>query len=402
MTNQMLTQKIEAAVEALKQGKLIIVSDSLDREAEGDMVGLAEYVSPENVNTMVTKARGLLCVPMSAVVAQRLGLKPMVTDATDAYGTAFTVSTDARTTTTGISAYDRAATIAALAKTDSRFDDFYHPGHIFPLIARDNGVLERDGHTEAAVDLARLAGSQPVAYICEILKKDGMMARRKDLKAYAEGTQTPLITIEELQQYRQFKTIETIANVALPTRYGTFKMKALKTSEDGEPTLLITKGDLHGTTPLLLRLHSECLTGDVFGSKRCDCGAQLAESLKRIEQAGRGAVLYLRQEGRGIGLANKLKAYELQEQGLDTVEANLHLGLPADDRNYGLAAAILRQEGVTTVNLMTNNPDKIKQLAQYGIRVNQRIPLEAGLTQENEAYLKTKKNKFHHLLREVN
>lgn len=402
MTNQVLTQKIEAAVEALQRGKLIIVADSLDREAEGDMVGLAEYVSPENVNTMVTKARGLLCVPMSAAVAQRLGLKPMVTDATDAYGTAFTVSTDARTTTTGISAYDRAATIGALAKPDSRFADFYHPGHIFPLIARDNGVLERDGHTEAAVDLARLAGSQPVAYICEILKKDGTMARRKDLKAYAEGTQTPLITIEELQQYRQVKTIEMVANVALPTRYGTFKMKALKTSEDGEPTLLITKGNIHGAAPLLLRLHSECLTGDVFGSKRCDCGAQLAESLKRIEQAGRGAVLYLRQEGRGIGLVNKLKAYELQEQGLDTVEANLHLGLPADDRNYGLAAAILRQEGVTTVNLMTNNPDKIKQLEQYGIRVNQRIPLETGLTQENEAYLKTKKNKFHHLLREVN
>ena len=401
MTNQALTQKIEAAIEHLKQGKLIIVADSLDREAEGDMVGLADYVSPENVNTMVTKARGLLCVPMSADVAQRLGLRSMVTDATDAYGTAFTISTDARTTTTGISAYDRAATIAALAKPDSQFDDFYHPGHIFPLIAKDNGVLERDGHTEAAVDLAKLAGVQPVAYICEVLKKDGTMARRKDLKAYAEGTQTPLITIEELQQYRQLKAIEVIASVELPTKYGDFKLKALKTSTDGEPTLLITKGKISGNEPLLLRLHSECLTGDVFGSKRCDCGAQLAESLKRIELAGRGAVLYLRQEGRGIGLANKLKAYELQERGLDTVEANLHLGLPADDRNYGLAAAILRQEGVSTVNLMTNNPDKIKQLEQYGIRVNHRIPLEIGLTQENEGYLKAKKNKFHHLLKEV-
>lgn len=401
MTNQALTQKIEAAIEHLKQGKLIIVADSLDREAEGDMVGLADYVSPENVNTMVTKARGLLCVPMSADVAQRLGLRSMVTDATDAYGTAFTISTDVRTTTTGISAYDRAATIAALAKPDSQFDDFYHPGHIFPLIAKDNGVLERDGHTEAAVDLAKLAGVQPVAYICEVLKKDGTMARRKDLKAYAEGTQTPMITIAELQQYRQLKVIEVIADVELPTKYGDFKLKALKTSTDGEPTLLITKGKISGNEPLLLRLHSECLTGDVFGSKRCDCGAQLAESLKRIELAGRGAVLYLRQEGRGIGLANKLKAYELQERGLDTVEANLHLGLPADDRNYGLAAAILRQEGVSTVNLMTNNPDKIKQLEQYGIRVNHRIPLEIGLTQENEGYLKAKKNKFHHLLKEV-
>lgn len=401
MTNQALIQKIEAAIEALKQGKLIVVADSLDREAEGDMVGLAEYVSPATVNTMVTKARGLLCVPMSAEIAHRLDLKPMVTDATDAFGTAFTISTDARTTSTGISAYDRATTIQALAQTDSQFADFYHPGHIFPLIARDNGVLERDGHTEAAVDLAKLAGSQPIAYICEILKKDGTMARRKDLKAYAEGTQIPMITIPELQRYRQLKTIETIANVQLPTKYGNFKLKAFKTGADSEPTLLITKGNISSDEPLLLRLHSECLTGDVFGSKRCDCGAQLAEALKRIEQAGRGAVLYLRQEGRGIGLANKLKAYELQEQGLDTVEANLRLGLPADDRNYGLAAAILRQEGVKTVNLMTNNPDKIQQLEQHGIHVNQRISLETGLTPENKAYLMTKKNKFHHLLKEV-
>ncbi|WP_137630226.1 GTP cyclohydrolase II [Secundilactobacillus hailunensis] len=402
MTNQALTQKIEAAIKTLKQGNLIIVADSLNREAEGDMVGLAEYVSPTTVNTMVTKARGLLCAPMSATVAQRLGLKPMVTDATDAFGTAFTISTDARTTSTGISAYDRATTIAALAQTGSQFADFYHPGHVFPLIARDNGVLERDGHTEAAVDLAKLSGSQPVAYICEILKKDGTMARRKDLKAYAEGTQTPMITIPELQQYRQLKMIQTITEVNLPTKYGNFKLKAFKTSVDSEPTLLITKGNIQGNEPLLLRLHSECLTGDVFGSKRCDCGAQLAESLKRIEQAGRGAVLYLRQEGRGIGLANKLKAYELQEQGLDTVEANLHLGLPADDRNYGLAATILRQEGVKTVNLMTNNPDKIQQLEHHGIQVNQRIALETGLTPENKAYLTTKKNKFHHLLKEVN
>ncbi|MFC6253708.1 GTP cyclohydrolase II [Secundilactobacillus hailunensis] len=402
MTNQALTQKIEAAIKTLKQGNLIIVADSLNREAEGDMVGLAEYVSPTTVNTMVTKARGLLCAPMSATVAQRLGLKPMVTDATDAFGTAFTISTDARTTSTGISAYDRATTIAALAQTGSQFADFYHPGHVFPLIARDNGVLERDGHTEAAVDLAKLSGSQPVAYICEILKKDGTMARRKDLKAYAEGTQTPMITIPELQQYRQLKMIQTITEVNLPTKYGNFKLKAFKTSVDSEPTLLITKGNIQGNEPLLLRLHSECLTGDVFGSKRCDCSAQLAESLKRIEQAGRGAVLYLRQEGRGIGLANKLKAYELQEQGLDTVEANLHLGLPADDRNYGLAATILRQEGVKTVNLMTNNPDKIQQLEHHGIQVNQRIALETGLTPENKAYLTTKKNKFHHLLKEVN
>lgn len=402
MSNEEITNKIENAVETLKQGRLIIVADSLDREAEGDMIGLAELVTPENVNTMVTKARGLLCVPMAADVAQQLELKPMVADATDAFGTAFTISTDARNTTTGISAYDRATTIATLAHPDSQFNDFYHPGHVFPLISRENGVLERDGHTEAAVDLARLAGSRPVAYICEILKKDGTMARRKDLKAYAEGTQTPLITIEELQTYRRLKTLETIAHVDLPTDYGHFKMTAFKTSADTEPTLLLTKGDISGAEPLLVRLHSECLTGDVFGSKRCDCGAQLAESLRRINREGRGALLYLRQEGRGIGLANKLKAYELQEQGFDTVEANLKLGLPADDRHYGLAAMILKQQGVSAINLLTNNPDKISQLEQHGIRVNKRVPLETGVTAENQHYLETKKAKFHHLLKEVN
>lgn len=401
MSEQSVKQRIETALETLKEGKLIIVADSLEREAEGDMVGLADYVTPATVNTMVTKARGLLCVPMSAEVAERLGLKPMVTDATDAYGTAFTVSTDARTTSTGISAFDRATTIAALAKPSSHFDDFYHPGHIFPLIARDNGVLERDGHTEAAVDLAKLAGGQPVAYICEILKKDGTMARRKDLKAYAEGTQTPMITIADLQTYRRQQAIEEITTVKLPTEYGDFKLTAFKTDDGNEPTLLISKGDLTTPEPVLLRLHSECLTGDVFGSKRCDCGAQLAESLRRIERAGRGAVLYLRQEGRGIGLANKLKAYKLQEAGLDTVDANLKLGLPADDRNYQLAATLLKQVGIGTVNLMTNNPDKISQLEQFGIRVNRRLPLETGLTVENTAYLKTKKVKFHHLLKEV-
>ncbi|MTV82778.1 GTP cyclohydrolase II [Lactobacillus sp. CRM56-3] len=398
-----MIHRTEAAIETLKKGQLIIVADSLDREAEGDMVGLADRVTPKTVNTMVTKARGLLCVPMAASVAHRLNLKPMMTDATDAFGTAFTISTDVRTTSTGISAFDRAATIQALADPASGFNDFYHPGHIFPLIARENGVLERDGHTEAAVDLARLAGAQPVAYICEILKKDGTMARRKDLKAYAEGTQTPLITIEDLQTYRRLQMVNTITTVDLPTEYGHFKMTAFKTNDENEPTLMVTKGDISsGDEPLLVRLHSECLTGDVFGSKRCDCGAQLAAALRMIERQGRGAVLYLRQEGRGIGLANKLRAYQLQEQGLDTVEANLKLGLPADDRNYGLAATILKQAGVTTVNLMTNNPDKIDQLEQHGIKVAHRIPLETGLTVENQRYLQTKKMKFHHLLKEVN
>lgn len=399
-----LEEKMNHALKHLQAGGLVIVADSTDREAEGDMVGLAECVTPAAVNLMVTKARGLLCAPLSPEYAARLQLKPMIADSNDAFGTAFTVSLDAKTTSTGISAFDRADTIHQLADPNSSWADFYHPGHIFPLIAKADGVFDRDGHTEAAVDLAKLAGAAPVAFICEVLKKDGHMARRKDLKALAEGLELPFLTIAEITAYRQAQENQPglTTKVALPTKYGNFSLEAFPSKNPSSPTLLISKGDLRQAEPLLVRLHSECLTGDILGSKRCDCGAQLAAALQKIEQEGRGAVLYLRQEGRGIGLTNKLRAYKLQEQGLDTVEANTHLGFPADSRNYKAAAEILKKAGSTNIRLMTNNPDKISQLEQYGINVVERVPLETGLAAENKQYLLTKKHKMHHLLSEVN
>lgn len=405
MTSEEIITKVENALSELKKGNLIIVADSPERESEGDMVGLADFATGETVNKMITHARGLLCVPMSREYGQRLHLTPMVPNGEDAFGTAFTISTDAKSTTTGISAFDRAKTIKKLADVNSTYDDFYHPGHVFPLIAADNGVFQRTGHTEAAVDLAKLAGGSPVAYICEVVKPNGKMARLKDLKVIAQENKLQLITIEDIIKYRDMKDtsyIKTIANVKLPTKYGDFQMKAFQINKTDEPTLLITKGELKKDEPVLFRMHSECLTGDVFGSKRCDCGEQLGTALKKIEQNGSGAVLYLRQEGRGIGLANKLKAYELQEQGYDTVEANEKLGFKPDEREYGIAAAILNHQGINRVDLMTNNPDKVNKLQELGIKVEQRIPLETKPTPENIHYLETKKSKFHHLLKEVN
>ncbi|MCD2256363.1 GTP cyclohydrolase II [Lactobacillus sp. CC-MHH1034] len=400
-----MIQRVENAIDVLKQGKLVIVADSEQREAEGDMIGLADYVTPEAVNTMITKARGLLCVPMSAEIAARLQLQPMVSHATDAFGTAFFTSVDAKTTSTGISAFDRAMTIQQLANPDTVATDFYHPGHVFPIVAKDRGVLEREGHTEAAVDLAKIADAHPIAFITEILKRDGTMARRRDLKSFAEGIQTPFLTIEDIKLYRYMKSVDvldTITKVQLPTKYGDFQLEAFDTKDGSEPTLLISKGELNETEPLLLRVHSECLTGDIFGSKRCDCGEQLSKSLQQIEAAGRGAVIYLRQEGRGIGLANKLKAYKLQEAGMDTVEANVHLGFKPDERDYGLVAAILYQKQVSQIALMTNNPDKVQQLEQLGIKIVRRVPIEVSALPENISYLATKKHKMHHLLKEVN
>lgn len=403
MSKDEYIQRVESAIKALKQGQLVVVADAVDREGEGDMVGLADFATPYTVNQMISQAKGLLCVPMSQQVAQRLSLEPMISHGTDAFGTAFTVSLDAKTTTTGISAYDRADTIKTLADPTSNWDRFYHPGHIFPLIAKDGGVKTRGGHTEAAVDLAKLAGVTPVAYICEIVKEDGHMARTKDLQLFAKQNKLNFLTINDILKYREFQEnaqIKPYATVDLPTAYGHFQLQAFGDGEK-EPNLLISKGDITGKEPLLVRVHSECLTGDVLGSLRCDCGPQLRESLRRIEQAGRGAVIYLRQEGRGIGLTNKLRAYHLQDTGLDTVEANQALGLPADARHYDLAAEILKSKGVKQIELMTNNPDKVKQLQESGIEVVQRIPLEVGLTKENQAYLKTKKEKFHHILSEV-
>ncbi|MFT8459144.1 MAG: GTP cyclohydrolase II [Liquorilactobacillus ghanensis] len=406
MKSNKIIQRVEQALTTLKKGGLVIVTDDENREAEGDMIGLAEFATAKTVNRMVTKARGLMCVPMDPKVAQRLNLLPMSADSTDAFHTAFTVSVDAKTTSTGISAFDRAATIKKLADPNAQLVDFYQPGHIFPLIARKNGVLERGGHTEAAVDLAKLAGAQPVAYIMEILKKDGTMARRKDLKAFAEGMQLPLLSIADLKKYRYLKNIgvaDSAVKVNLPTRYGNFLVEAFTTYNNQEPTLLISKGEVKAGQSLLVRLHSECLTGDLLGSKRCDCGDQLDLALKKIAAEKSGAILYLRQEGRGIGLLNKLKAYQLQQQeGLDTVAANLALGFAADERNYGIAAAILHQKGVAAVDLLTNNPDKIAQLEAFGIKVRQRIGLEGQVYPENLSYLRTKKQRMGHLLKEVN
>lgn len=399
-----IKQRVQAALGQLKAGGLVLVRDDDRREAEGDLIGLADRVTPATVNQLTTQARGLICVPMTAAIAERLGLQPMASASTDAFGTAFTVSVDARTTSTGISAFDRATTIRHLADPNAVPGEFYRPGHVFPLIARPHGTLQRGGHTEAAVDLARLAGARPVAYICEVLRKDGHMMRRRQLKAYAEGLQVPFLSIQDIRTYRLLindHVATAVPPVRLPTKYGTFQLEAFETHDGQAPTLLISKGPITPATPLLLRVHSECLTGDLLGSRRCDCGEQLATALQRIEAAGHGAVLYLRQEGRGIGLANKLRAYGLQDQGLDTVQANQRLGFLPDQRDYGLVAAILATKHVSQVTLMTNNPDKVAQLEQLGIQVIRQEPLEVAPRPENRAYLQTKKRKFHHQLKEV-
>lgn len=386
-------KKIQAAIEQLKQGGLVIVMDDLDREAEGDLVGLASKATPAKVNFMTKHARGLMCVPMAPAVADRLELRQMTVDNTDPFGTAFTISVDHHSTTTGISAFDRCRTISHLADPASRNADFYKPGHIFPLVAKAGGVLERNGHTEAAVDLAKLAGVEPVAYICEILKDNGEMARSPELHEMAAEYGLPIITIKDLQEYRRNPVSRPVAEVKLPSAYGDFRLRRFT----GDNLALI-KGDLAGEEPVLVRLHSECFTGDVLGSLRCDCGPQLHAAMERISAAGRGVVLYLRQEGRGIGLANKLRAYRLQEQGYDTVEANEQLGFRPDERQYDLAAKMLKQLGVRRVALLTNNPDKIGQLRLDGIEITRRVPLEIQPNRYDRHYLTTKKEKFHHLL----
>ncbi|WP_119318871.1 GTP cyclohydrolase II [Companilactobacillus formosensis] len=399
MKNNEIIAKVERAIADLKQGKLIIVADSEKREAEGDMVGLADFVTPENVNFMITHARGLLCVPMAKSVAEKLNLHPM-TKSHDAFGTAFTVSTDSKETTTGISAFDRAKTIQKLAQSNDA-NDFYHPGHIFPLIARDNGVIERDGHTEAAIDLAKIAQVTPVAYICEVVRENGRMARRPQLKQIAQENNLAFITIADIINYRylkNFNILQAVSDVDLPTKFGHFRLKSF-TYKD-EPVLVIYKGQIENKSDLLLRVHSECLTGDILGSRRCDCGEQLEQSLQRIEKNGSGAVIYLHQEGRGIGLINKLRAYQLQDEGLDTVEANLKLGFKADQRDYRIVLAILEELGVESVDLLTNNPEKLKQLEQFDLKVN-RIALETKPNANDIDYLRTKKQKFNHLLNEV-
>ncbi|TDE75302.1 MULTISPECIES: GTP cyclohydrolase II [Streptococcus] len=385
---------VEKALADLKAGKLIVVVDDDDREAEGDLVGLAELVTPENVNFMTAHARGLICAPVSKRIAKHLELSPMSEETTDAHGTAFTISVDHKETSTGISAFDRAKTIQALASQSSKASDFHRPGHMFPLVGRSGGVLQRRGHTEASLDLARLAGGSEAAYICEILKEDGTMARKTDLYTYAEKWNLTMIEVGDIARYVSF---QDSPKVKLPSAYGDFELRLFEDEEHREHVLL-SKGGLTSDEPLLLRLHSECLTGDVFGSLRCDCGEQLHAAMNQIDKVGRGAILYLRQEGRGIGLKNKLKAYQLQEEGMDTYDANLELGFAPDERDYQIAADILSFLNIKQIKLLTNNPDKLEQLEKSGVEIVERLPLQMPAHQENRAYLQTKQEKFHHLL----
>ena len=392
---------IEDAVADLKAGKMVVVLDAEDRENEGDVVCAAELITPAHVNFIIREARGLLCVPMSEERLARLGLDSMVKLNTAPMGTSFTVSVDAvRGTTTGISAQDRAATIRALADLHTRPEDLARPGHVFPLRAVPGGVLRRPGHTEAVVDLMNLAGLQPVGALCEILDEDGTMARPPYLLRFARKHHLKVISIAQLidHRFRTDRLVRRMTTTKLPTRYGDFELHLYKSAVEDREHLALVKGDPSAGGPALVRLHSSCLTGDILGSLRCDCGEQVTDALERIEAAGSGVFLYMMQEGRGIGLANKILTYALQDEGLDTVEANLHLGFKPDERHYGIAAQILSDLGVTEVRLLTNNPAKHAGLENFGIRIVERVPLEVGHNPANERYLATKRDKMGHLL----
>lgn len=391
---------IEEAIEELKNGKVVIVCDDEDRENEGDFVALADRATPEVINFMATHGRGLICTPIIEELAEKLELKPMVTTNTDMHGTAFTVSIDHKSTTTGISAYERSTTIKALLDDYAVAADFRRPGHVFPLVGKKGGVLQRAGHTEAAIDLAVLAGSQPAGVICEIMKEDGTMARVPDLVHVAEKFDLKMITIKDLIAYRRKheQLIKREVEINLPTSFGEFKVVGYTNKVDEKEHIAIVKGDVSPNEPVLVRVHSECLTGDVFGSFRCDCGPQLHAALAQIEDAGKGILLYMRQEGRGIGLLNKLRAYKLQEEGYDTVEANEKLGFGADLREYGIGAQMLKDLGVRKMKLLTNNPRKITGLKGYDLEVVERVPIQMPAVKDNEKYLNTKVEKLGHLL----
>ena len=391
---------IEEALEELRQGRLILVTDNPDRENEGDLICAAQFATTENVNFMATHAKGLICMPMSAAYIQKLQFPQMVSHNTDNHETAFTVSIDHVSTTTGISAAERALTARKCVDPDAKPQDFRRPGHMFPLLAKPHGVLERSGHTEATVDLCRLAGLKECGLCCEIMREDGTMMRASELQQKAADWGLKFITIRDLQSYRKRheKLVEQVAVTRLPTKYGDFTACGYRNRLNGEHHVALVKGEIGDGENLLCRVHSECLTGDTFGSRRCDCGEQLAAAMTQIQQEGRGVLLYMRQEGRGIGLLNKLKAYALQDQGLDTLEANLALGFAGDLREYFIGAQILHDLGARTLRLLTNNPDKVYQLADYGLEIVERVPIQMEATQDDLFYLQTKQHRMGHIL----
>lgn len=391
---------IEEALEDLRNGKMVVVVDDKRRENEGDLIMAAEMVSPQAINFMAKHGGGLICLPIIKQRLKELSIGMMVTENTDTHKTAFTVSVDAVETKTGISAQERAFTIKKIIDPNAKASDFNKPGHIFPLEYKEGGVLVRAGHTEAAVDLARLAGFYPAGVICEIMNENGSMARVPELKTYVKKHNLKLITIADLITYRRRheKLVERVSEVKLPTIYGEFKAIGYRDIITKEEHIALVMGDISGDEPVLVRVHSECLTGDVFGSQRCDCGEQLAEAMRRIAKQGRGILLYMRQEGRGIGLLNKLKAYHLQDGGMDTVQANEALGFPSDMRDYGIGAEILADVGARELKLMTNNPRKLSGIYGFGLKVVERIPLEIDQTKENQFYLSTKQTKMGHML----